>query len=181
MKTLSASISATELSRLLENQSCQLIDVREPVEHAESHVAGARLIPLGQLESRAAEIDPAKPVVVMCHAGKRGQAAMEKLQRLGFQDVGNLEGGILAWKAAGKSCAAGEKKVFPLMRQVQIVIGSFVLSGCLLTLFVDPRWIYLPMFFGTGLIFAGTTGFCGLAILMAKMPWNRVMSDCCSK
>lgn len=176
MKTPSPTISVSELCQLLSSEDCQLIDVREPIEHAESHVAGARLIPLGQIEARAAEIDRTKPVVVMCQAGKRGQAASEKLQQLGFPEVRNLEGGMLAWKAAGKPCAAGEKKVFPLMRQVQIVIGAFVLGGSLLTLYVDPRWVYLPMFFGAGLIFAGTTGFCGLAILMAKMPWNRVNS-----
>lgn len=180
MKTESCSISAAELSSLLANRGCQLIDVREPVEHAEAHVAGCRLIPLGQLEGRASEIDRTQPVVVMCHAGKRGQTALEKLQKLGFTNVRNLEGGILAWKASGQPCNAGARKVMPLMRQVQIVIGACVLTGSVLAHWVDPRWIYLPMFFGAGLLFAGATGFCGLALLMAKMPWNRVANTACS-
>lgn len=174
MKTESSCISPASLATLLATGGCQLVDVREPVEHAEAHVSGCHLIPLGQIEARAGELDRTKPVIVMCQAGKRGQAALEKLQRLGFSDVRNLEGGILAWKAAGMICAAGASKVLPLMRQVQLVIGFFVLSGSLLTHLVDPRWIYLPMFFGAGLIFAGGTGFCGLAMLLAKMPWNRI-------
>lgn len=186
MKTESACISPGELAKLLASGGCQLVDVREPVEHAEAHVSGCRLIPLAQLEARAGELDPTKPVIVMCQAGKRGQKALETLQRLGFNNVRNLEGGIQAWLSAGQPCAAGSRKVLPLMRQVQLVIGFFVLAGSLLTHFVDPRWIYLPMFFGAGLIFAGSTGFCGLALLLARMPWNRVCessaapTSCCS-
>ncbi len=168
-----STVSAAELSQLLAAGGVQLIDVREPVEHAEAHVAGSTLIPLGQIESRAGEIEKARPVVVMCQSGKRGQQAAERLRKLGFGDVRNLEGGLQAWKAAGQPCAAADRAVMPLMRQVQIIIGSFVLAGSLLTAFVDPRWVYVPMFFGAGLIFAGVTGFCGLALLVARLPWNR--------
>ncbi len=86
-----------ELAAALAAGGCQLIDVREPVEHAEAHVQGAKLIPLGQIESRCTEINPQQPVVVMCQAGRRGQAAADKLCKLGFKDVRNLEGGVLAW------------------------------------------------------------------------------------
>lgn len=180
MKT-NACILPHELADALQAGGCQLIDVREPVEHAESHVSGAKLIPLGQIESRCGELDKSKPVFVMCQAGKRGAAAADKLCALGFCDVRNLEGGILAWKSAGLPCATGSKAVMPLMRQVQITIGFFVLLGSLLTVYVDPGWIYLCMFFGAGLMFAGLSGFCGLAMVLAKMPWNRVNGTSCSK
>ncbi|MBL9133265.1 MAG: rhodanese-like domain-containing protein [Verrucomicrobiaceae bacterium] len=170
-----------ELADALQSGGCQLIDVREPVEHAESHVAGAKLIPLGQIEARCGELDKSKPVMVMCQAGKRGAAAADKLRALGFSDVRNLEGGILAWKSAGLPCATGSKAVMPLMRQVQITVGFFVLLGSLLAVYVDPRWVYLCMFFGAGLLFAGLSGFCGLAMILAKMPWNRVDGSSCSK
>ena len=170
-----------ELATALQAGGCQLIDVREPVEHAESHVSGARLIPLGQIEARCGELDKSKPIMVMCHAGKRGAAAVEKLRSLGFSKVRNLEGGILAWKSAGFPCAAGSKAVMPLMRQVQITVGFLVLLASLLSVFVDPRWVYLCMFFGAGLIFAGLSGFCGLAMILAKMPWNRVDGPSCAK
>lgn len=170
-----------ELADALQSGNCQLIDVREPVEHAESHVAGAKLIPLGQIEARCGELDKSKPVMVMCQAGKRGAAAADKLRALGFNDVRNLEGGILAWKSAGLPCASGSKAVMPLMRQVQITVGFFVLLASLLAVYVDPRWVYLCMFFGAGLLFAGLSGFCGLAMILAKMPWNRVDGSSCSK
>ena len=174
-------ILPNELAAAIAAGDCQVVDVREPVEHAESHIAGARLIPLGLIEARCGELDKSKPVMVMCQAGKRGAAAADKLRALGFQDVRNLEGGLLAWKAAGLPCAAGPKSVIPLMRQVQIVVGALVLTGSLLAVFVDPKWVYLPMFFGAGLLFAGISGFCGLAMVLAKMPWNQVNNDSCGK
>ena len=177
----SPSLSPQELASALAAGGCQLIDVREPVEHAEAHVNGAKLISLGQIESRCGEINPQQPVIVMCQAGKRGQTAADKLRKLGFNDVRNLEGGLLAWKAAGMVCVEGTRKCLPLMRQVQLVIGLCVFTGSLLAVFVDPRWAYLPMFFGAGLIFAGSTGFCGLALLLAKMPWNQVSTASCNK
>jgi rhodanese-related sulfurtransferase len=161
----------------LREEGCFLLDIREPVEHAEEHIEGARLIPLGELKTRANEIGHDRPLVVMCRSGKRGREAMAILEKLGFPEVQNLEGGILAWKEAGLSVRLGKKKVFPLMQQVQIAIGIGVLSGVLLSRTVHPDFIFLSAFFGAGLLFAGLSGWCGLAILMSKMPWNRVSND----
>jgi len=174
MKTMPhPSISANELRSLLARGDCQLVDVREPVEHAEEHVEGARLIPLGELEKRVGEIPRDRELVVMCRSGKRGGQALEKLRALGFPEARNLEGGILAWKEGGHPVGRAEKKVFPLMQQVQIVIGLGVLTGVVLSLAVHPGWVFLCAFFGAGLVFAGSTGWCGLAILLSRMPWNR--------
>ncbi len=174
METKHPDITPVELKSLLANGNCCLVDVREPVEHSEAHVAGARLIPLGQLEQRVAEIDRTCPVVVMCQGGKRGAEAQAKLAKLGLTDVRNLDGGILAWQSAGLPVTESARKVLPLMRQVQLTIGLGVLTGVVLSKLVDPNFIYLSAFFGAGLVFAGSTGWCGLAILMSKMPWNHV-------
>jgi rhodanese-related sulfurtransferase len=179
MSTSESIISPAELKSLLA-AGCSLVDVREPVEHAEEHIVGAKLIPLGQVEKRVGEIDRTVPVIVMCRSGKRGGDAMKKLQALGVSGARNLEGGILGWKAAGLPVGAAAKKVFPLMQQVQLVIGLGVLTGAVLALTVDPRWALLCAFFGAGLTMAGSTGWCGLAILLSKMPWNRVAGQCCS-
>ena len=64
-------ILPAELKSLLATGCC-LVDVREPVEYAEEHIDGAKLIPLGELERRSAEIDRDKPLVLMCRSGKRG-------------------------------------------------------------------------------------------------------------
>ncbi len=171
-------ITASEL-KSLQSTGVTLVDVREPVEYAEAHIPGAALIPLGELERRAGEIDRSQPVVVMCRSGKRAGQAVAKLETRGFTGLRNLDGGILAWQAAGLPVARAEKKVFPLMQQVQIIIGSGVLAGVILSRLVHPDFIWLSAFFGAGLVFAGTSGWCGLAILMSKMPWNRVPGQPC--
>lgn len=162
------------LKRRLEEGSCQLVDVREPVENAEESIPQARLIPLGELEKRAHELDRTRPLVVHCQSGKRGSQAVEKLRALGFTDVQNLEGGIQAWKEKGLAVHRSSRGGLPLMQQVQLTIGLGVLTGVLLSRYVNPQWIWLSAFFGAGLVMAGLTGWCGLAILLSKMPWNQV-------
>lgn len=180
MQATQQAISPTELKSLL-STGCCLVDVREPVEHAEEHITGAKLIPLGQLEKRAAEVDRTAPVVVMCRSGKRGGEALKKLESLGITEARNLEGGILAWKSAGLPVGRSAKKVFPLMQQVQLTIGLGVLTGAILALTVNPNWVFLCAFFGAGLTMAGSTGWCGLALLMSKMPWNQTADvSCCA-
>ncbi len=175
----SSSITPSQLKSALDRKTCCLIDVREPVEHAEEHIAEARLIPLGKLERHASEIPAGQPVVVMCRSGRRGEQALAKLKALGFEQVQNLEGGILAWKAEGNAVSAAAKKVFPLMRQVQIIIGAGVLAGVILSRTVHPDFVFLSAFFGAAMVFSGTTGWCGLAILLSKMPWNAVAGQSC--
>ncbi len=178
MNTPQEIIQPAELKSLLPS-GCRLIDVREPVEYAEEHIVGAELIPLGQLERRSDEIDRKTPVVVMCRSGKRGAEAMKKLQALGITNVRNLEGGILAWKGDGHSTGKSRGSAMPLMQQVQLTIGLGVLTGAILAFTVHPNWVFLCAFFGAGLTMAGSTGWCGLAILMSKMPWNRVAGKSC--
>jgi rhodanese-related sulfurtransferase len=85
-----------------------------------------------------------------------------------------LEGGFGAWLEAGLPVHRHARAPLPLMRQVQIAAGSLVLLGVLLSQTVAPGWIWLSGFVGAGLIFAGVSGFCGMARLLGVMPWNRV-------
>jgi hypothetical protein len=61
------------------------------------------------------------------------------------------------------------------MQQVQLVIGMGTFAGALLAILLDPWFAVIPAFFGAGLSMAGTTGWCGLAFVLGRMPWNRVM------
>ena len=81
----------------------QVIDVREPSEFGAGlgHIAGARLIPLGALAERNAEIDPKRPVVTVCRSGARSAQATVLLQKAGHARVANLAGGMLRWRAEG--------------------------------------------------------------------------------
>ena len=65
----------------------------------------------------------------------------------------------------------------PLMRQVQLVIGVLALTGSVLAIAINPWFALIPAFLGAGLTMAGTTGWCGLAHLLAAMPWNRDRTD----
>jgi rhodanese-related sulfurtransferase len=88
-----------------------VIDVREPEEWNGSlgHIAQAKLIPLGQLAARAAEIDRNRPVVMACRSGARSAQAVVILQRLGFRNVVNLAGGIIRWRSSGIAVEGGRE------------------------------------------------------------------------
>ncbi|HEV7126428.1 MAG TPA: rhodanese-like domain-containing protein [Ktedonobacterales bacterium] len=74
-----------------------ILDVREPDEWADGHIAGATHIPLGSLGQRIAELDPSQEIIAVCHSGVRSTSAVRALQRIGFTQVKNLAGGMLAW------------------------------------------------------------------------------------
>ena len=92
-------INPTELFELLKaNADIQLIDVREPYEHAEFNIGG-ELIPLDQIMQQLERIDKERPVVMYCRKGIRSHIAIQRLQnKLPFENLINLTGGIDDWK-----------------------------------------------------------------------------------
>lgn len=74
-----------------------LLDVREPWEAAVCTLPDARLIPMRELPTRTAELDPDRKLVVFCHHGVRSQQVAWYLQRAGFDQIYNLHGGVDAW------------------------------------------------------------------------------------
>ena len=88
----------------------------------------------------------------------------------------NIQGGTLACAQAGLPITHG-KKVMSLERQVRIAAGFLVALGSLLGFFVDPRLGFISTFIGCGLMFAGVTDTCGMGMMLAKMPWNRVANN----
>lgn len=116
----------------------------------------------------------AEQVIFHCQSGKRTQNAANKLSAIAAPaQVWLLEGGIDGWKAAGLPVAKDSSQPLPLMRQVQIAAGSLALLGVILGYAVNSAFFLLSGFVGAGLILAGLTGFCGMARLLDKMPWNR--------
>ena len=174
-----ATISAAELKSLCERgDPLELIDVRTPAEFRETHVAAARNVPLDRLDPLAlrAEVGAGKPLYVICQRGGRGKQACEKLAAAGWTDVVNVEGGTLACEAAGVLLVRG-KKTISLERQVRIAAGALVLMGAVLALTIHPYFVGLSAFVGAGLIFAGVTDTCGMAMCLARMPWNLVKEE----
>jgi rhodanese-related sulfurtransferase len=156
-----------------------LIDVRTPVEFREVHVAFARNVPLDRLDPKEliapCDGSSGRPLYFICRSGGRGRQACEKLAAAGCTHAVNVEGGTLACEAAGLPLVRGKKAV-SLERQVRIAAGLLVLVGAALGYFVHPAWIALAAFVGAGLVFAGVTDRCGMAVLLGRMPWNRVGS-----
>lgn len=156
-------------------EACQLIDVREYPEFAGGHLPGARLIPLGELDARQAELDPSRPIVLLCKGGGRAKKAAEALARTGCEHLVTLDGGTDAWIAAGLPVEREARAPWSLERQVRLVAGLLVLIG----LFIPP-WPFLSAFVSAGLVFAALTNTCGMALLLAKLPWNRAPAVSCS-
>lgn len=157
-----------------------VIDVREADEFKREKVPGSLHLPLSQLEVIAPGImTPLKncSITIMCRSGGRATIAYEKLKAMQLIDPSKSQvykGGIMEWKRQGNPTEGRATRLLPLMRQVQLGAGLLTLLGSLLAIFVNPSWLYLTLFVGVGLTVAGSTGFCGMAIILQKMPWNRV-------
>jgi len=171
-------ISPQQLHDLLQqNPSLSLLDVRTSAEHATVHVPGVTLFPLDRLDATALSEQTAftkeQPLYIFCHSGARAKLAAEKLEKGGYTQCFVVQGGTQAWEQSGFPVNRGAGKTISLERQVRIAAGSLVLSGVLLSLWINPAFIGLSGFVGAGLIFAGVTDWCGMGLLLARMPWNR--------
>ena len=163
-------ISPAEAHRLID-AGATLIDIRSPDEHARERIAGALNVPLERLSPEAA---PGDMLIFHCRSGMRtAQAANALAATAGERECYIVEGGISAWGNAGLPVEKVRGAPIEMQRQVMIAAGTLVLAGTLLSLFVAPAWIGLAIFVGAGLAFAGVTGFCGMARILALMPWNR--------
>jgi rhodanese-related sulfurtransferase len=163
-------------------QKIDLIDVRTPAEFREVHVDFARNVPLDRLDPAQLPMltgSSDERLYVICRSGSRAQQACEKLAAAGLANVVSVEGGTSAWDAAGLPVVRGEKAM-SLERQVRIAAGLLVLIGSALGFFVHPYWIGLAAFIGAGLVFAGVADTCGMAMLLARLPWNQVKNSPCS-
>ena len=151
----------------------RLIDVRTAAEFRAVHLPGAINLPLDAFNQHAPRLAAlAGPVVLTCHSGKRAEQARVLLASCQKIDVMLVEGGTEGWRAAGGEVELGRSTI-SLERQVRILAGALVAVGSALALGVDPRFALLPLVVGSGLTLAGITDFCGMGLVLARMPWNR--------
>jgi rhodanese-related sulfurtransferase len=163
-------VEPSELKQLQLEEEITLIDVREPGEYASEHIEGAILVPLSTI-SHDKLPSTSKNIILYCQSGKRSQQAAQQLSATGLK-IRQLQGGINAWKQEGFAIKINKNAPISMMRQVQIVAGSLVVIGTLLGAFVSPWFLIITGFVGSGLVFAGITNTCALAILLAKLPYN---------
>ncbi len=174
MKTISP-------QELQEQREAVLIDVRTPAEFAAAHIAGSHLVPLTELDiAQVRQLAKNQAVYIVCQSGGRATRACEKLTQGGLAETTVLEGGLRAWQELGLPVIKGQKAM-SLERQVRIAAGALVLTGVGLGFGVHPAFFGLAAFVGAGLMFAGITDRCGMALVLARMPWNkRPKRDACS-
>ena len=158
-------------------ESLHLLDVRTPAEHAQIHVPGVHLAPLDRLDpeqlARVNGFAKDQAVYILCRSGGRAKQAAQQLEKGGFTRCVVVEGGTAAWAEAGLPVNRGEGKVISLERQVRIAAGLLVLLGVILGTWVHPAFYGLSAFVGAGLTFAGITDWCGMGLLLSRMPWNQ--------
>ena len=148
-----------------------LVDVRDPSEHARERIPGAHNVPLASLSELPRG---AAGYVFHCRSGARTAAHANALAAAaGEADSYVIAGGIDAWRGAGLALDKDTAAPLEIMRQVQIAAGALILASVLLAVFVAPPFIALAAFVGAGLTFAGATGWCGMAKLLQRLPWNR--------
>ncbi len=158
-----------------------IIDVREADEYQAERILGSLHIPLAQFQTDTVRVFRELPedtsVLIMCRSGKRAALARDHVKALGVagkREVSIYAGGILEWKKQSLPTETVKEAHFPIMRQIQLVAGSLVLASITLGYWVNPAFLLLGAFVGAGLTLAGATGFCGMAILLSRAPWNRV-------
>ena len=169
---MSTLVSVEELrTELAKGSRPQMIDVRTPSEFAGGHIPCATNIPMDQFEARKKDLRQAEGVVLICKGGTRAQIVAGWM---GDQPkVQVLPGGTDAWIKSGLEVVTSARTRWSLERQVRLVAGLLVLVGTGLAASGVHWGIWLAMFIGAGLTFAGATDICGMGILLAKMPWNQ--------
>jgi rhodanese-related sulfurtransferase len=174
-ETIPTVLDVNQLEELLhERHDLRLLDVRTPAEYESVHIGGSYNVPLDTLGEHAAEIreDVDAAVVLVCQSGARSRQAEEALKRVGMPQLHVLDGGLNAWIAAGKPVRRGRERI-SLERQVRIAAGALAAAGGLLAVKAHPRFGLLSAFVGGGLVVAGVTDTCGMARLLAKLPYNQ--------
>ena len=172
--TPSPRITVEELGRALAGPHAPLVvDVRMPAEYRSVHLDPSVSLPLDELDRRRGELPRDRELVLVCRTGARARLAAEGLTDLRTRV---LEGGLVAWQEAGHPVIVG-KAHMSLERQVRIAAGAMACAGGVLAVAVSPWFGLLPAFVGAGLVYAGVTDRCGMAMVLAKLPYNRRGAD----
>jgi rhodanese-related sulfurtransferase len=170
----STSLAPAELRQLLGTPSApRVLDVRTPGEFETAHIPGAYNVPLDVLREHREELRNHldEEVVLVCRSGARASQAEHALVQVGLPNVRVLEGGMLAWQAAGGAVNAGRAR-WDLERQVRLVAGAIVLVSVVASVIVPgAKWI--AGFVGAGLTVAALTNTCLMGLLLAKLPYNQ--------
>ncbi|EPY15357.1 rhodanese domain protein [Strigomonas culicis] len=179
---MATQVSPAALHSMLKERNVFLVDVREPFEYRREHIAGSHSFPKSSLQpDEVLQAAGRLPICVQCVSGDRSSIVAQSLAGVvakshsAYRNVGlyNLTGGITAWRTAGLPVVEDKKAPLPVIRQVHLIASTLILSGTLLTRFYNQNFFALPLFVGCGLFVSGATGFCGMAVLLQYLPYNK--------
>ncbi len=180
-------ITSAEKIKNLDPKHSVIIDVRSDMEHE-----GKRLLcnhihsPLDKLNPQdfmqKHNLDSEAEIYFLCQSGGRARLAADKFFNAGYKNLKIIEGGLSACEACGEkvegyetnSCSVKTNYPLSLERQVRVAAGALTFFGTLLAIKLHPIFLAIPLFVGGGLIFAGLTNRCGMALLLTKAPWNKI-------
>ncbi|MFF8381927.1 rhodanese-like domain-containing protein [Streptomyces sp. NPDC015661] len=168
------SLTPAALHRLVqEGRAPRLLDVRTPAEFRTAHIPGSYNVPLHTLREHRTELltHLDEDVVLVCRSGQRATQAEKALAEAGLPNLRVLEGGIVAWEAAGAPVDRGPER-WDMERQVRLVAGSIVLITGLVGVFV-PGAHLIGTAIGAGLTYAALSNSCAMGMLLSKLPYNR--------
>ncbi|MFD3374846.1 MULTISPECIES: rhodanese-like domain-containing protein [unclassified Streptomyces] len=156
-----------------------VIDVRTAGEYASGHLPGALNIPLDQVRRALPDLRHAAErgdILMVCASGNRSRVACELLAGEGIA-AATLAGGTTAWAAEGNDLdrpeASAARGGWAMERQVRFTVGTLVLVGLSLGLFVHPAFQLLSAGVAGGLVLSALTDTCTMAVLLGKLPHNR--------
>ncbi len=167
-------INAQELKNLYDISKLLICDVRESDEYNHEHIISAINTPLSKFNiNEVNNLSKTKQLIFHCQSGTRTRMSEDLFKNINCEEVLILCDGIKDWKQLGFAVVKFNKAPLPIMRQVQIITGILVLIGILMSFLVNKYLIIISIFAGCGLIFAGITGFCGMAKLLMLLSFNK--------
>ena len=160
-------------SLISKDNKVKLLDVRSALEFSQVHIKGSINIPLDMLSGKVQDLSvPSYSYIVLCRMGTRSPMGADMLMQSGIHGVKVMDGGITAWQKEKLPVIKGEGGV-SLERQVRIIAGGLVLFGIVMSWAVHWTFIFIPAFVSCGLIYAGITDNCLMAMLLMKLPYNK--------
>lgn len=167
----------SELRSWISDGSAVMIDVRESGEFLGENIKGSISHPLSRLNAEHLSKHRADRIVLICASGARARKAGKTLTKAGLDRVWYIEGGLDALKRAAFDVHKSKNAPISIMRQVQMIAGGLSLTGVILGYTIHPGFYAISAIVGSGLLFAGASGTCMMASVLAHLPYNRYSNE----
>lgn len=177
--TLIKYIDAVTFKKLCDQPEILVIDIREADEYRYEHIFNAINCPLSNFNlNHVNELTKGKTVILHCQSGNRTKNNAHLLSQIDAHELFILEEGIACLTSQPHLLVKNNKATLPVMRQVQLIVGSSILFSLILSGLISKWFLLITAIFGLGLIFSGLTGYCGMAIFLNKLQNKNSPQSC---